>query len=122
MRDGNRNSMAMSASIIHGSIYSQKKDIMNSMRIRKKIAMSLRIAVSFLRVRIMHHLHHMRMSVLGLHSKLESLLNTAEINSSIFGRDSFLLELRRYGRMDKNKQGDCKSLAMAGRRKAEMVD
>lgn len=24
------------------------------------------------------------------------------------------LKMRRYGRMDKNKQGDCKSLAMAG--------
>lgn len=85
------------------------------------ISVRLRMAVSFVRMRMMRHRTPVRISVLGLPSRQESLLSTAESNSSIFGRDSFLLELRRYGRMDKNKQRDCKSLAMAGCRKAEMV-
>ena len=69
----------------------------------------------------LRHRSRIRISGLVLPSRQESLLNTAESNSSIYGRNFYLIEMRRYGRMDKNKQRDCKSLAMAGCRKAEMV-
>ena len=92
------------------------------MRMRRKsavslvgrVAMRMRMAVSSMRLRLVRHRTRIRITVLGLPSKRKNLLSTAESNSSIFGRSFYLLELRRYGRMDKNKQRDCESLAMAG--------
>lgn len=97
--DGSRSSMAMSAVIILGSTYTTKQNMRNSMRMRRKNAVSLvgrvtmrmRVAVSCVRMRMLRHRTRVRMSVLGLPSKRESLLSTAESNSSIFGRDSFCL-------------------------------